>query len=312
LSDFIVQTEKLRKYYQSPQGIIKAIDDLSIEVPKGAIALLGPNGSGKSTLIKMILGLIIPTSGKFTLFNNEKTNSGRNRFGYMPETPSIITKVNAVKFVRHFGQLSGLNFTRAMQRSHEVLDYVGLGEERYRPIDKYSTGMKQRLLFAQTLVHDPDVIILDEPTTGLSPEGREEMLNLILEINREYGKSIVFSTHILPDIESICTYTLILNKGDCIFQGELADIKKMYPETLQLQVSSNQQAIAANLQQDGYQISVNERYVSILKNQKQLPSFSEISTLVKQNNSTILAINRHQPNLEDLFLNLINRDIDQE
>lgn len=306
----LLTTTNLIKDYPTPSGDIRALNNLSIEIPEGATALLGPNGSGKSTLIRIILGLINATNGSFRLFGKggADVELARNRIGYMPETPSIISKVNAVKFVRHFGILSGLSFTRAMQRAHEVLDYVGLNESRYREIEKYSTGMKQRLLFAQALVHDPDMVILDEPTSGLSPEGRTEMLDLIKEINQVYGKSIIFSTHILPDVENICNYTVLLNKGQAVFQGSMDDINSMYQDTVIIETTDRDRGLKL-LKEHGYVSQIQGK--SIVIEGDKLPTLQQVHQILAPAGLSIQAISQRRPNLEDLFLKTIQKDINQ-
>jgi len=308
----IIETHELVKVYQSASGEIHALDGLNIEVPKGATALLGPNGSGKSTLIKIILGLLRPTSGSYTLFGMDDKKLARNMVGYMPETPSIISKVNAVKYVRHFGILSGLSFTRAMQRAHETLDYVGL-EDRYRDIDDYSTGMKQRLLFAQALVHDPEVLILDEPTTGLSPEGREEMLGLIREINSNYGKSIVFSTHILQDVENITNYSVLIQNGRRVFEGTAEEVQQLYAEELIIEPDRNIDSASRILADNGYINDLTGRRIHIHADQISIPipTMSDIISILKPEGIGVLSVRRRKPNLEDLFLKTIEKDIDQ-
>ncbi len=308
----IIRADQLVKIYDSQSGKIHALDGLDIEIPEGATALLGPNGSGKSTLIKIILGLLKPTSGSVRLFEDRANTAkqARNLIGYMPETPSIITKVNAVKYVRHFGILSGLSFTRAMQRTHEVLDYVGLGD-RYREIDGYSTGMKQRLLFAQALVHDPELIILDEPTTGLSPEGREEMLELIREIHEEYDKSIMFSTHILQDVEAITNYTVLLNKGKTLFQGTSEEVAGLYPDVVIVEPDVEIERTAGILAEQ-YQTNIIGNQVHITVNDgMQAPTMTQVASLLQPAGIGVLSVQRRSPNLEDLFLNRIEKDINQ-
>tara|TARA_B100000287_G_scaffold428598_1_gene480277 strand:+ start:385 stop:1329 length:945 start_codon:yes stop_codon:yes gene_type:complete len=311
----IISTYDLVKDYNSSDGTIKALDGLNLEIPKGATALLGPNGSGKSTFIKIILGLLNATSGSYSLFSNKNSLPSNNYLqyiGYMPETPSIISKVNAVKYVRHFGILSGLSFTRAMQRAHEVLDYVGL-KDRYRDISDFSTGMKQRLLFAQSLIHDPQIIILDEPTSGLSPEGRDEMLSLISEINKEFDKSILFSTHILQDVTNITNYSILINKGRTIFQGSPKKIEQLYNDTLIIEIDNHHNKIIELINSNEYNATIigNKIEITTKTNAKILPSFAEFRNLIKSINVNILSFKMKKPDLEDLFYNNIVKDIDE-
>lgn len=305
----IIETINLVKDYDSIEGKIRALDNINVKIPSGAVALIGPNGSGKSTLIRTILGLLEPSEGEI-IINQEKNHGNiRGNIGYFPEQNILITKVNAVKFISHFGQLSGLSKSRSMQRTHEVLDYVGLGEERYRVVEKYSTGMKQRLLFALSLVHDPDLIILDEPTSGLSPEGREEMLGLIKEINKKYHKSILFSTHILKDVENICDYAIVLNKGKIIFEGGIEEIKKFQADTIILEVDNHKDAVLDELIKLGYKASLSKERICIESDGTL--DLKKITEIVTKFDSRLISLKNHEPNLQDLFLHLIDRDIDQ-
>src|SRR5512138_2263291 len=163
-------------------GRSAALADVTAAFPRGAVGLLGPNGAGKSTLLKSLLAFIVPTQGTMRVLGHNVADSAldiRRRIGYMPESDAHIPGMNAVSFVAYCGQLAGLPPADAMQRAHEVLYYVGLQEARYRNLETYSTGMKQRIKLAQALVHDPDLLFLDEPTNGMDPKGRDEMLELI-------------------------------------------------------------------------------------------------------------------------------------
>jgi ABC-2 type transport system ATP-binding protein len=203
---------------------VVALDHFSINIPKGIVGLLGPNGAGKSTFIKTVLGLVLPQYGKIMIDGlDPRTDvmSIRDRVGYMPEHDCLIDSMSGVEMVAFFGRLSGMRKQDTIPRSHEVLDFVGLGEERYRPISTYSTGMKQRAKLAQAIVHDPEILFLDEPTNGMDPLGREEMLNLIGKIGAS-NKSILVSSHILQDMEQICQHVIIINKGKAIIQGTMA------------------------------------------------------------------------------------------
>ncbi len=207
-------------------GNVIGLADLTVALPFGSVGLLGPNGSGKSTFIKLLLGLIRPTEGDaWVLGKNIRTDSMAIRYdvGYVPENDSLQENLNAVEVCKLFGIASGLSSSDAIQRAHEVLDYVGLDEARYRLVKTYSTGMKQRVKLAQALVHDPPLLLIDEPTNGLDPKGREDMIRLLVEL-REAGKSLVVSSHILPDIEEICEYVMILHNGRLVASNSLTDI----------------------------------------------------------------------------------------
>ena len=193
-----------------------ALRDVTASFPAGAVGLLGPNGAGKSTLIKSVLGLVPPDRGQMRVLGLDVRHSPlqiRSRIGYMPESDAHFPQMNAVSFVAYCGELSGLPRADAMQRAHEVLYYVGLGEARYRTIDQYSTGMKQRIKLAQALVHDPDLLFLDEPTNGMDPKGRDEMLELIRDIAHNKGLNLILSSHLLPDVEFACDHVVVWTRA---------------------------------------------------------------------------------------------------
>jgi ABC-2 type transport system ATP-binding protein len=209
-------------------GKNRALREVSAVFPTGAVGLLGPNGAGKSTLLKSLLGFIPPTSGRLEVLGMnvaERPLEVRARLGYMPETDGHIPGMNAVTFVAYCGQLAGLPQSDAMQRAHEVLFYVGLGEARYRNVETYSTGMKQRIKLAQALVHDPDLVFLDEPTNGMDPKGRDEMLELIRDIAHNKGINLILSSHLLPDVEFACDHVVVLDKGAVATFGPIDELK---------------------------------------------------------------------------------------
>ena len=205
-----------------------ALREVTAAFPAGAVGLLGPNGAGKSTMIKALLGFLAPETGEMRVLGLDVRTSPlgiRGRIGYMPESDAHIPGMNAVSFVAYCGELAGLPRADAMQRAHEVLYYVGLGEARYRNIETYSTGMKQRIKLAQALVHDPDLLFLDEPTNGMDPKGRDEMLELIRDIAHNKGLNLILSSHLLPDVEYTCDHVIVLDKGMVATQGPIAGLK---------------------------------------------------------------------------------------
>src|SRR5262245_45373323 len=182
----LFQLENVTKTY----GPIKALNNLSVRVPAGAIGLLGPNGSGKTTMIRTLLGLIPVDRGGGAIFDldfRHRQLDIRRMVGFSPEDECLFPRVVGVEFVRYAGELVGMKSADALQRSHEVLDYVGLGEARYRNVESYSTGMKQRLKLASAIVHDPKLLILDEPTNGMDPAGREEIIELARRLSHNKG-----------------------------------------------------------------------------------------------------------------------------
>jgi ABC-2 type transport system ATP-binding protein len=223
-------------------GTQRALASVTTAFAAGAVGLLGPNGAGKSTMIKALLGFIVPQHGAMSVLGLDVATSPlqiRARVGYMPENDAHIPGMNAVSFVAYCGELCGLPRADAMQRAHEVLFYVGLGEARYRNIDTYSTGMKQRIKLAQALVHDPDLLLLDEPTNGMDPAGRDEMLDLVRDLARNKGVNVIVSSHLLPDIEYTCSHVVVMSKGQVVTGGPIADLTQTRAQVFELRVKSH-------------------------------------------------------------------------
>jgi ABC-2 type transport system ATP-binding protein len=209
-------------------GRNQALRDVTASFGRGAVGLLGPNGAGKSTMIKSLLGFIVPDAGRLTVLGLDVAEAPleiRARIGYMPENDAHIPGMNAVSFVAYCGELAGLGAVDAMQRAHEVLYYVGLGEARYRNVETYSTGMKQRIKLAQALVHDPDLLFLDEPTNGMDPKGRDEMLALIRDLGHNKNVNLILSSHLLPDVEFTCDRVVVMDKGRVVAEGPIEELK---------------------------------------------------------------------------------------
>ncbi|HEY8482183.1 MAG TPA: ABC transporter ATP-binding protein [Spirillospora sp.] len=195
---------------------VTALDDLSVAIEPGVVGLVGANGAGKSTLIKILLGLLPPTSGTATVLGLDIARDGlriRENVGFMPEYECLPPDMSATEFVVHMARMSGLPPTAARERAADTLRHVGLYEERYRPIGGYSTGMRQRVKLAQALVHDPKLVFLDEPTNGLDPAGRDDMLGLIRRIGTEFGISVLVTSHLLGELERVCDHVVIIDGG---------------------------------------------------------------------------------------------------
>ncbi len=207
-------------------GPVVALNGFTANIPEGVIGLLGPNGAGKSTLIKASLGLVMIHRGAISVGGlDSQTQSLRIRddIGYMPEHDCLLPSMSSVELVSYMGQVSGMEGKDAMQRTHEVLDFVGIGEERYRLIKSYSTGMKQKVKLAQAIVHDPALLFLDEPTSGMDPNGREEMLDLVRRIG-EAKKTIIVSSHILQEVERVCEHAIIISEGRLVRDGKMGTL----------------------------------------------------------------------------------------
>ena len=240
-------------------GTTTALDNLSLQVEGGAVGLLGPNGAGKSTLIKTLLGFLKPNEGAATVCGlDAQTNplEIRKQVGYMPEDECLIPGMTAVQFVSYAGELCGMPRRDALQRAHEVLYYVGLDEERYRTVDGYSAGMKQRVKLAQALVHDPTLLLLDEPTNGMDTSGREEMLELVKDIATDKNINVILSSHLLPDVEFACEEIIALSHGSVAIQGQIETLKENKGQSFDLKIVGDSEAYITALERHNFQVEL--------------------------------------------------------
>lgn len=243
-------------------GSFEALRGVSLRLAPGRIGLLGPNGAGKSTLLKILMGLLSPTSGSGRVLDHliapNEAGEGdyqlRRLIGFMPEADALVPGLRGVDYVSLAGELYGLPRKQAIRRAHEVLTYLQLEEARYRRLEEYSTGMKQRLKLAQSLVHDPPVLLLDEPTSGLDPAGRDAMLRLMLELGRDFGKSLIVSTHLLADVEAVCEQVVILMGGQIRGQGSVAELCKRRGDRFQLRVQGEIPAFKERLERSSVRV----------------------------------------------------------
>ncbi len=240
----VIQTEALTKVF----GQQRALDGVNLQVAPGAIGLLGPNGAGKSTFMKCLLQLLPITSGSARLLGREVGLEGREirkRVGYTPEQDCHIPGMAGCEYVTYCAQLCGLPFQAARQRAHEMLDFVGMGQERYRKADTYSTGMKQRLKLAQAIVHDPEIVFLDEPTNGLDPKGQAQILELVQSLWKTYGITVVLSSHLLHDVDRICEQIIIIARGRVLVHDTLENLKARKRGAAEVVLSGGQQELKA-------------------------------------------------------------------
>jgi ABC-2 type transport system ATP-binding protein len=229
-------------------GAVRALRALTVAFPAGAVGLLGPNGAGKSTLLKILLGLLPADDGSAAVLGTDVADDPlevRRHVGYMPEVDAYVAGLTGAESVVFCGVLCGLPRRSAEQRAHEILYYVGLAESRYRRVEQYSTGMRQRLRLAQALVHDPGLIFLDEPTNGLDPEGRDEVLALIEDLTTSHGKSIVLCSHLLHDVEAVCEHVVVLRDGRIALQGAVEDVRRLERGTYHVRVAGDRDAFRA-------------------------------------------------------------------
>jgi ABC-2 type transport system ATP-binding protein len=242
----LIELENVTKTY----GKVQALRGLSVSLPEGAIGLLGPNGAGKTTMIRTLLGLISFDAGGGRILGMDIRSHRlaiRQAIGFVPEDECLFPGMNGVGSVAYAGELVGMPPRGALQRAHEVLDYVGLGEARYRKTESYSTGMKQRLKIAAAIVHDPRLLILDEPTNGMDPAGRDDVLRLAVDLARNKGMSLLFASHLLPDVEAVCEYVMVLGRGRLLVQGRIEDLEKSHTREFELRVKGDPAAFSGRL-----------------------------------------------------------------
>jgi ABC-2 type transport system ATP-binding protein len=240
----VIETQGLTKVY----GDQRALDSVTLQVAPGAIGLLGPNGAGKSTFMKCLLQLQPISCGSARLLGREVGREGREirkRVGYTPEQDCHIPGMVGCEYVTYCAQLCGLPFQAARQRAHEMLDFVGMGQERYRKADTYSTGMKQRMKLAQAIVHDPEIVFLDEPTNGLDPKGQAQILELVASLWKTYGITVVMSSHLLHNVDRICEQIIIIARGRLLVHDTLENLKARKRGAAEVVIAGGHQALQA-------------------------------------------------------------------
>jgi ABC-2 type transport system ATP-binding protein len=291
-------------------GRVKALVGVDIDLPKGAIGLLGPNGAGKSTLLRILLGFLTPDRGEGTVLGydiKQQQTLIRRFVGYMPEDDCFIPGMDGVSFTSYMGELSGMPRQEAMKRAHEVLFYVGLEESRYRRTETYSSGMRQRLKLAQAIVHDPKLIFLDEPTSGLDPQGRKEILELIMDISSKKDIQVLISSHILPDIEQTCSYVVILDKGKLAAQGQISELKQVQYSLYELRIKGEEKNFLKRLEE--IKSKIDETEDKLLRVYLP-PGFDPqgIFHIAAEEKVQIRHFVKSQTSLEDLFAKVVGVD----
>lgn len=305
----VIEVRELRKSF----GSFLALDGIEMSVPRASVGLLGANGAGKTTLIRTLLGLIAPDSGTAKVVGFDTQTEGtrvREFVGYMPEAEGLPSNTTAADFVGHMAEMSGLPPRAARQRAADVLYQVGLAEERYRLIKGFSTGMRQRVKLAQAIVHDPKLVFLDEPTAGLDPRGREEMLELIQRIYRRLGIAVVFSTHILEDVEKVCDHVLILDEGRLLASQTLGELNVIGGEVI-VHIDGDQAAFQQGLEAQGVtvrwadlEMGVEELVVEVTDEQV----YDVIRDLAVEQGASLRSLRTRSRSLEDIYLGNIGAD----
>ena len=295
----LLTTDAITKRYRG----VTALDALDLSLEPGIIGLVGANGAGKSTLIKILLGLLQPTSGRATLLGYDVSRQGpqlRRLVGYMPEHDCLPTDVSATEFVTHMAAVSGLPRSAARERTAETLRHVGLFEERYREIGGYSTGMKQRVKFAQALVHDPRVVLLDEPTNGLDPAGRDEMLDLVQRTGRDFGIAILMASHLLSEIERVCNHLVVIDAGRLVRSAPIASFTERM-QVLIVEVEGDGAPLAKRLAESG--LTVREEGELIVVGLEDDRPYDIIRDSVVDLGLGLIRLEQRRQSLEEIFEN---------
>lgn len=305
-----IELRNLSKTY----GSIRALDNVSLTIGSGITGLLGLNGAGKSTLIKTLLGLVRADSGEGRVLGHDlrtQTRMIRQGVGYMPEDDCYIQGLTGIELMHFAARLAGQAFTEGLRRSHEILDFCGVEQERYRNVETYSTGMRQKLKFAQALVHDPPLLILDEPTSGLDPQERVTMLRRIRTLAEQHDKSVVISTHILPDVQAICDSVLILVDGHVKLIESLEPLRQTRTPTFHIKYISHPEAFVQCVESQGMQVELGEQRTLQIVAHPDTTS-NQILAWVKESEFMIQSLTRSKVPLEQVFASVVNevRDAD--
>jgi ABC-2 type transport system ATP-binding protein len=305
----MIETQGLTKRY----GTATALDAVTMKVPDGSIGLLGENGAGKTTLIKLLLGLLHATEGSARVLGLDIAHESlelRRRVGYMPEDDCLPLDITAMDFVSRMGMISGLPKSAAVQRTHDVLHLVGISEERFRPLGTYSTGMKQKAKLAQALIHDPKLVLLDEPTVGMDPKGREEMLELIKDIRQKMNLQILISTHLLGDVERICDSVVIVRGGQLVAQGTLQELLGEVTESLHVRATGPIEEFTKRLRRENLRVEIMGNQLTIGYESDTV--YSLIMKHAAETNVQIHRLEREAPTLEDFFIKLHEREKEEK
>lgn len=292
----IIETRDLHKHF----GKVRALAGVDLTVPPGITGLVGANGAGKTTLIRLLLGLTAPTSGHVAVFGTpvSKDAAGlRARIGYMPEGACLPRDQTAADFVAYAAELAGIPSTEARRRASETLFLVGLHEERFRYLGDFSTGMQQRVKLAQSIVHDPKLVLLDEPASGLDPAGRDQMLEVINRF-REFGMNVLFSSHLLDDIEQTCDWVVMLDGGRLLRSAPLEPPSD--GASVSVEVFGDPRPLVAALTEQGLEITYAGRVVTAASSSEDV--FVAVRDALAASGSSVRAMGTDLRSLEDVFV----------
>ena len=300
----IITARSLGKMY----GPHMALEDVNLEIPPGAVGVLGPNGAGKSTLFKCLLGLITTTSGEGTVLGYDIRTEGdkiRSRIGYMPEYDALDPGLSAIDQVRYAGELVGMHPAHATRRAHEVLQYVGLKDQRYRKIETYSTGMKQAAKLACALVHDPDVLICDEPTNGLDQKAREFMLQTLRRTVSEGNRSVLMSSHVMDDVQEVCERIVMIHKGRIVVQRRIEDLARQIEREIEISVWGGASRMQQELETRGFKVRRLGRVLRV--DRVDDGTTRAVLEAAVSANVQVRQMREYEPDLEDIFLLIMER-----
>ncbi|MBN2371944.1 MAG: ABC transporter ATP-binding protein [Vicinamibacteria bacterium] len=307
--------------HESESGPLVAIDDLRVSygpvlalagatcsLETGATGLLGPNGAGKTTLLRVLLGFLRPEAGRVRIFGRDPWNEPlaiRGRIGYVPEGECLIPGLCGANLVAFAGELSGLERGEALGRAHEILDFVGLDAQRYQQVETLSTGLKQRLKLAAALVHDPDLLLLDEPTDGLDPMGREEMLSLLSDVAESGRMALILCSHVLHDVERVCRKAVVLDQGRVAAAGRIAELAGPPRAGFDVRISGDPTALVTDLRDHGCEVLETEEGLRVFLENNLGPPF--LFRSARDCGAQIRHLRPATPTLEDVFLRLVRR-----
>lgn len=295
-------------------GDLHALKDVTLQLPPGRIGLLGPNGAGKSTLLKILMGLLPPSSGQGRVLN-QNLNIGssdegnwvlRRLIGFMPEADALVPGMRGIDFVSLAGELYGMPRRQAQRRAHEVLTYLELEDARYRRVEEYSLGMKQRVKLAQAIVHDPPVLLLDEPTSGLDPAGRDAMLRLLRELGVEYGKSLLLTTHLLADVETVCERVVIMDAGRVCGQGSTVELCARRQDRYLLRIQGDPIPFAEQLRLEGVDVLSKNEQGELRVRVPETWTNRRFFDVAEQNAVVVRGCRREDESLEEFFMRTVS------
>lgn len=310
MSDEIVALDGVTKRF----GNLWALDDVVLDIDRGVTGLLGPNGAGKSTLIKILLGLLSATEGEGHVLGYElglESRLIRENVGYMPEDDCYLPALSGVECVQFAARLCRFPAIEALRRAHEILDFCGAGQERYRPVETYSTGMRQKLKFAQALVHDPPLLILDEPTSGLDPEERDAMLKRIRVLADRHDKSIILCTHILPDVQVVSDSVVIMARGRVCEADTMENLSKADSPAVTVRTVGGHSALRSELESQGLTARDGESGTLIVDGAES-ETVTAVWNAAGQTNTIVRSLTPAQNSMEAIFLQAVQGDFDAD